>query len=660
MQGHRGTVSSMQDKLNIDHGSSSTTTTNADVDQQIRWTNIHNRPEFPDCTILSPTNAANPVAHEPQNFNRWTRGEGSSSSGTKTEVNHEELRLERVWPLSGPRLDERRYAPNSILSLDTGNVNVSPPPFMLDSSFAAIPQNLNAVSASYVGPAGEGGSKNNDIVLPPPENDEVRRTFCKRKAIDGNVGPSSSVDGSSSYLQHPWPTIPARHGTGSSLNISGSSSEQVNSRLGLRVASSESNPDAVISANAQSSRRSNRMRLTLNQQESFPPLFSLGNAARNNNVPFDHNSLDVNITPPMVHNISTTQQNQQPAIVHPPVLPRNVAPFQWSGPGGSHSRNVESTGTRERSTARNVLEHPMFVSAGPELRNLVRTRASRNLAAANNNNTSIPARTGSDSGAHTVGWVSHPNSSSSSSSSSQHQRRISELVRRSLLSSNPPGNDSVAGGESSNHSAARQNTSVPPEEVVFPSSGSSQRRHHHVFPRSASWMERHRADGVLGIPQSLRNLAAGSEGRSRLVVSEIRNVLDLMRRGEGLRLEDMMVLDQSMYFGMADIHDRHRDMRLDVDNMSYEELLALEERIGNVNTGLTEENISNKLKKNKHCITKGAEQETEPCSVCQEEYNDGEDLGVLDCGHEFHSQCIKQWLTHKNTCPICKETGLKM
>lgn len=31
-----------------------------------------------------------------------------------------------------------------------------------------------------------------------------------------------------------------------------------------------------------------------------------------------------------------------------------------------------------------------------------------------------------------------------------------------------------------------------------------------------------------------------------------------------------MILDQSVLLGVADIHDRHRDMRLDVDNMSYE------------------------------------------------------------------------------------------
>lgn len=34
--------------------------------------------------------------------------------------------------------------------------------------------------------------------------------------------------------------------------------------------------------------------------------------------------------------------------------------------------------------------------------------------------------------------------------------------------------------------------------------------------------------------------------------------------------QDVMILDPSVFVGMADIHDRHRDMRLDVDNMSYE------------------------------------------------------------------------------------------
>lgn len=34
--------------------------------------------------------------------------------------------------------------------------------------------------------------------------------------------------------------------------------------------------------------------------------------------------------------------------------------------------------------------------------------------------------------------------------------------------------------------------------------------------------------------------------------------------------QDVMILDQSVFMGVADIYDRYRDMRLDVDNMSYE------------------------------------------------------------------------------------------
>lgn len=42
----------------------------------------------------------------------------------------------------------------------------------------------------------------------------------------------------------------------------------------------------------------------------------------------------------------------------------------------------------------------------------------------------------------------------------------------------------------------------------------------------------------------------------------------------------------------------------------------------------------------------------------QEVYNEGEQLGTLECGHDFHTDCIKQWLMHKNLCPICKTTAL--
>ncbi|KZV38270.1 hypothetical protein F511_36505 [Dorcoceras hygrometricum] len=113
--------------------------------------------------------------------------------------------------------------------------------------------------------------------------------------------------------------------------------------------------------------------------------------------------------------------------------------------------------------------------------------------------------------------------------------------------------------------------------------------------------------------------------------------------------------------------DQHIDMRLDIDHMSYEELLALGEQIGSVGTGLPEEFIRNKLKTrtftcSASCINleeaAPLDEQINFCVVCQTDYMIGETIGTLDCGHEYHSGCIGKWLPLKNTCPICKSTAL--
>lgn len=43
------------------------------------------------------------------------------------------------------------------------------------------------------------------------------------------------------------------------------------------------------------------------------------------------------------------------------------------------------------------------------------------------------------------------------------------------------------------------------------------------------------------------------------------------------------------------------------------------------------------------------------CSICLEDYREGENLKVLPCKHEFHSSCVDSWLIRWGTfCPVCR------
>ncbi|KAJ8753699.1 hypothetical protein K2173_026375 [Erythroxylum novogranatense] len=105
--------------------------------------------------------------------------------------------------------------------------------------------------------------------------------------------------------------------------------------------------------------------------------------------------------------------------------------------------------------------------------------------------------------------------------------------------------------------------------------------------------------------------------------------------------------------------DQFSDWRLDIDDMSYEELLELGDKIGYVCTGLKEDEITRSIRKIKLSILNDRPSHwptivEKKCSVCQDEYEADDELGKLDCGHSYHIQCIKQWLEQKNTCPVCK------
>lgn len=122
-----------------------------------------------------------------------------------------------------------------------------------------------------------------------------------------------------------------------------------------------------------------------------------------------------------------------------------------------------------------------------------------------------------------------------------------------------------------------------------------------------------------------------------------------------LPADGVAILEVPSHYQIVNSTDQHSTMRMDVDGMSYEELLALGERIGSVGTGLSENTISSHLQTRTYASSASSvDTEADFCTICLSNYENQQKIGKLDCGHEYHVDCVKQWLVNKNTCPICK------
>ena len=88
-----------------------------------------------------------------------------------------------------------------------------------------------------------------------------------------------------------------------------------------------------------------------------------------------------------------------------------------------------------------------------------------------------------------------------------------------------------------------------------------------------------------------------------------------------------------------------------VDEMTYEQILELEEQIGSISNGLSDEEMKH-LKREKYIKYKYLD---DKCIICQYAFKELETIVVFPCNHCFHFPCIKPWLSTQHHCPLCKK-----
>ncbi|KAF7810981.1 E3 ubiquitin-protein ligase MBR2 isoform X2 [Senna tora] len=638
-----------------------------------------------------------------QSFSGWNTGESSSGLNLHNQVNDDGLKAEHGWSSScsapaedGLRSAERQFELDNVTSPVNSNTNLLgnqsriQPLFLQGSSSSRTTQNVTLNmgpigSSANRGKGTEACSSNNihdacglnrehssfgsacDHIGTSSGSSCYRvggdnassssslvnwGSSCKRKALESSSGQLCAGGSSSSFLEAEnsrWSMGTANPNASSSLNVSrpedipitNPSGQQNPQNEAMQIAS-DAFPLISVVGNVNRPLRNFDRRMNYPQrQESRHP-----NNSSSRQTPSSHpfnDSLELRLTAGVTAANSSASQCQS-HVMHLPGLAGNVHPFSYGagssrGASSSTSYNSAEREVREelnsRILPRDNTEHPILVPVSSGL-----DSTSWHMPSNNVNNSGVVPPLSWIGSSPSVQMVPSPSWIVPHEGPTQSQQRLSEFNPRSFFPSM-----SSASGVHNGHSAS---SSGPP-------SFTQGMIGYQTYPRIA--IDR-RGEDVLSAPHSLRALAVDMEGRRRLI-SEIRQVLNAMRRGENLRAEDYMLFDPFIYHGMAEMHDRHRDMRLDVDNMSYEELLALEERIGDVNTGLSEDSIMKLMKRRLFMsVMTESSMDLEPCCICQEEYADGEDVASLDCGHEFHTNCIKQWLMQKNLCPICKTTAL--
>lgn len=104
------------------------------------------------------------------------------------------------------------------------------------------------------------------------------------------------------------------------------------------------------------------------------------------------------------------------------------------------------------------------------------------------------------------------------------------------------------------------------------------------------------------------------------------------------------------YFHVIAQDDMLQDLGImNVDAMTYSELLQLGDIIGNVCRGIPGYQLNALPSRTmSQCDGDGK------CCICMNHYAVKDVVTTLHCKHEFHRDCIRKWLEGQPNCPLCK------
>ncbi|KAK5669182.1 hypothetical protein QVD99_003592 [Batrachochytrium dendrobatidis] len=129
------------------------------------------------------------------------------------------------------------------------------------------------------------------------------------------------------------------------------------------------------------------------------------------------------------------------------------------------------------------------------------------------------------------------------------------------------------------------------------------------------------------------------------------------RRGDATRNTWRVTPSWMANFGLGLASSPRNYLRDDELDVSYEGLLALSSRIGEVVQKGTPTEIIMSIPSHLYHVSKHLPSggDIPKCAICLEDYIEGDVIKCLPgCNHELHGSCVSNWLLQSKQCPICR------